>query len=719
MGNRRLTSTKYFLLAAAVTVMMPFAARAQGGFVEYEDLPMPEVEVDGSVLQSLGTAQKTANSPAVAPALRPPSSAPSAPMLTGPALTDSSVAGKGSGGARTKGPLLTEAGPEPVRTAGETPVSSGYKAASPPVVLTEAVELPLKDKTVRQPLFQSSTPLGAKGQAPEIAPVVRDVPVVAKAPAVPAQKPVALQAAPKSAPVILGGDPAAEPPKPKPVAAVAPVIREVPAPEVRPEPIPAAVAKFDAPIPGRKPERQDVAEVPAEKPVALAAAAAEPEIADAPIAPVVHPPLPMNVVPVEPQEPAPAVITQAAPLAVPAPVPVPAETRKASILKDKIFAALDRPLVKTPAPGTVIGKDVEHEPLPVAAAPAPKTETVEEPFETAVLSMRTSTKHSNSLNPAEGVPPAAIPAPVEMAAVADLTPVTSANPQKADNWRQDNPEVLIEEIPGPGRRPEIQTASEEFVQQARRTVLETYTVMRRDGADMPAMPKAKVAGEPLAAPQRLSVADLASDPLAQQIVDMTPEEVAQAISSIAPASGRYLGRELNAVSKPRIVRQEGERIYRSRNRAAKAAENSAAQPPPPQEPAPMQQASVTPKDIIASVQKDLHSPAAAPAPSAYALTFPAGEADLPAEAKSTIDSGVVGALKSQPQARIQIIAWASAPDGKEGSARRTSLSRALAVRSYLIGQGIDATRMDVRAMGVQTDPKAAPDKVDLILAPVT
>lgn len=702
-----------------MTVMMPLAAQAQDGFVEYEDLPMPEVEVDGSVLQSLGPAQ-TGNSPVAAPALRPPSPAPSAPMLTGPALTDSTAAETGSARARApKGPLLTEAGPEPVRAAAQAPVGSGYKAVSPPpVVLTEAAELPLKDKTARQPLFQPSMPLGAKAQASEIVPVVRDVPVVAKAPAVPEQKPVAQKTLPKSAPVILGGDTAAEPPKPKPVATVAgiaPVIREAPAPEVRPEPIPAAVAKLDVPVPGKKPEREDVvAEIPVEKPVTVAAVAAEPVIADVPVAPVVHAPLPMNVAPVETQAPAPA-----APLAAPAPAPV--ETKKASILKDKVFAALDRPLVKTPAPGTVIGKDVEHEPLPmpVAAAPAPKTETVEKQAETAVLSMRTSTKHSNSLNPAEGAPVAsAIPAPVETAAVADLTPVPNADPEKADNWRQDNPEVLIKDVPVPGRRPEIQTASKGFVQQARRTVLETYTVMRHDGADMPAMPKPKVAGEPLAAPQRLSVADLASDPLAQQIVDMTPEEVARAISNIAPASGRYLGRELNAVSKPRIVRQEGERIYRSRNRTGKAAENSAAQTPL-QEPAPVQQASVTPKDI-ASVQKDMPSPAvAAPTPSAYALTFPAGEADLPAEAKSTIDSGVVGALKSQPQARIQIVAWASAPDGKEGSARRTSLSRALAVRSYLIGQGIDATRMDVRAMGVQTDPKAAPDKVDLILAPVT
>lgn len=703
--------------------MMPLAAQAQEGFVEYKDLPLPEVEVDGSVLQSLGPAQ-AGNSSAAAPALRPPAPAPSAPMLTGPELTDSAAAVETRpAGVKPGRPLLTDAGPEPVRAATDA-VNTGYRAVSPPVALTDADSL-TKDKAAPQPLFQSSVPLGAREAAPVVVPAVRDVPALAKAPAIPVQKPVAMQIAPKPAPVILGGDPAAQPPKPKPViaAAIAPVIREVPAPELKSEAKPdlVAAAKLDIPVPGRKPAREDVAAAPVEKPVTLAAVSEpEPEIPDVPAAPVSPSPQPVNAVSIEPEAPAQAVIAPAvmaeAPLAVPAPAPV--ETRKAAMLKDKIFAALDRPLAKTPAPGTVIRKDAENEPLPlpVAAAVTPEPAVIEKPAETAVLSMRTSTKHSNSLNPAEGAPPARkeapVPAPVETAA-ADLTPVPDAVPEKEENGRQDKPEVLIKDVPVPGRRPEIQTASREFVQQARRTALETYTVMRRDGADMPAMPKAKVAGEPLASPQRLSVADLASDPLAQQIVDMTPEEVARAMSSIAPASGRYIGRELNAVSKPRIVRQEGERIYRSRNRVKT---ESSAQPQ--QESMPVQQASVTPEDMGAA-RKDLPQSSLVAAPSAYALTFPAGEADLPVEAKSTIDSGIVGALKSQPQARVQIVAWASAPDGKEGSARRTSLSRALAVRSYLISQGIDATRMDVRAMGVQTDPKAAPDKVDLILAPVT
>lgn len=698
-----------------MTVMMPLAAQAQEGFVEYKDLPLPEVEVDGSVLQSLGPAQ-AGNSSVAAPALRPPAPAPSAPMLTGPELTGSAAAVETRPtGAKPGRPLLTDAGPESVRAATDA-VNTGYRAVSPPVALTDAESLP-KDKAALKPLFQSSVPLDVR----EAAPVV--VPALAKAPALPAQKPVAMQIAPKPAPVILGGDPAAQPPKPKPViaAAIAPVIREIPAPELEPEarPAPVAAAKLDIPVPGRKPAREDVAAAPVEKPVTLAAVSErEPEIPDAPAVPVIPSPQPLNAVSIEPEAPAPSVIAPAAmaeaPLDVPAPAPV--ETKKAAMLKDKIFAALDRPLAKTPAPGTVIRKDAENEPLPVAAAVAPEPAAIEKPAETVVLSMRTSTKHSNSLNPAEGAPPARkdapASAPVETAA-ASLTPVPDAAPEKEESGRQDNPEVLIKDVPVPGRRPEIQTASREFVQQARRTALETYTVMRRDGADMPAMPKAKVAGEPLASPQRLSVADLASDPLAQQIVDMTPEEVARAMSSIAPASGRYLGRELNAVSKPRIVRQEGERIYRSRNRVK--TESSV---PPQQESMPVQQASVTPEDMGAA-RKDLTQPSAGAAPSAYALTFPAGEADLPVEAKSAIDSGIVGALKNQPQARVQIVAWASAPDGKEGSARRTSLSRALAVRSYLISQGIDATRMDVRAMGVQTDPKAAPDKVDLILAPVT
>lgn len=69
------------------------------------------------------------------------------------------------------------------------------------------------------------------------------------------------------------------------------------------------------------------------------------------------------------------------------------------------------------------------------------------------------------------------------------------------------------------------------------------------------------------------------------------------------------------------------------------------------------------------------------------------------------------------QHRIQIKAFAStAPDQHPSHARRLSLSRALAVRSHLIKQGVPSTIIDVRALGEPKDGMPA-DRVDVLLLP--
>jgi len=52
--------------------------------------------------------------------------------------------------------------------------------------------------------------------------------------------------------------------------------------------------------------------------------------------------------------------------------------------------------------------------------------------------------------------------------------------------------------------------------------------------------------------------------------------------------------------------------------------------------------------------------------------------------------------------------------GDASKARRLSLSRALAVRTYLIEQGIGSTRIDVRALGNAAEG-GPPDRVDLLM----
>jgi outer membrane protein OmpA-like peptidoglycan-associated protein len=85
---------------------------------------------------------------------------------------------------------------------------------------------------------------------------------------------------------------------------------------------------------------------------------------------------------------------------------------------------------------------------------------------------------------------------------------------------------------------------------------------------------------------------------------------------------------------------------------------------------------------------------------------------LPDDAKAEL-LGLVGKLEADDTLRLQIEAYAAGTTDTASKARRLSLSRALAVRSYLIEQGVRSTRMDVHALGNKaSDPPAPADRVD-------
>jgi outer membrane protein OmpA-like peptidoglycan-associated protein len=81
--------------------------------------------------------------------------------------------------------------------------------------------------------------------------------------------------------------------------------------------------------------------------------------------------------------------------------------------------------------------------------------------------------------------------------------------------------------------------------------------------------------------------------------------------------------------------------------------------------------------------------------------------------QSTLNSEILTFLSKHNDARLQIQSFAGEP-GSDSDARRISLSRALSVRDYLLGKGIEPSRIDVRAMGNNTKEMPA-DRVDLIL----
>ena len=94
------------------------------------------------------------------------------------------------------------------------------------------------------------------------------------------------------------------------------------------------------------------------------------------------------------------------------------------------------------------------------------------------------------------------------------------------------------------------------------------------------------------------------------------------------------------------------------------------------------------------------------------ITFPADSADIPDATKAQLDA-LAQKMAGDDNIRIQLLAYASGTSDQASRARRMSLSRALAVRSYLIKAGVRSTRMDVRALGNNVEGSPA-DRVDII-----
>ena len=95
------------------------------------------------------------------------------------------------------------------------------------------------------------------------------------------------------------------------------------------------------------------------------------------------------------------------------------------------------------------------------------------------------------------------------------------------------------------------------------------------------------------------------------------------------------------------------------------------------------------------------------------IAFGMEETGLPSSAATAL-TPVVEQMKSDTELRVQLLAYASSADGSASSVRRKSLSRALSVRKFLMDQGVQSTRIEVRALGDQNEG-GAPDRVDAVV----
>ena len=91
--------------------------------------------------------------------------------------------------------------------------------------------------------------------------------------------------------------------------------------------------------------------------------------------------------------------------------------------------------------------------------------------------------------------------------------------------------------------------------------------------------------------------------------------------------------------------------------------------------------------------------------------FAPGGSELNSTARKSLDK-IATKLNSNEKIRMQLMAYAGEQKMTASKARRLSLSRALAVRTYLISKGIRGTRIDVRALGNKLS-SGLPNRVDL------
>ena len=95
------------------------------------------------------------------------------------------------------------------------------------------------------------------------------------------------------------------------------------------------------------------------------------------------------------------------------------------------------------------------------------------------------------------------------------------------------------------------------------------------------------------------------------------------------------------------------------------------------------------------------------------IRFDGMSATVPPDAERQL--GQIAKQYANSEDRIQLKAYAGSTSSDGGSgARRLSLSRALAVRTYLIDNGVRSTRIDVRALGAAAD-NGAPDRGDVVV----
>lgn len=107
---------------------------------------------------------------------------------------------------------------------------------------------------------------------------------------------------------------------------------------------------------------------------------------------------------------------------------------------------------------------------------------------------------------------------------------------------------------------------------------------------------------------------------------------------------------------------------------------------------------------------DKSATTAAPTTAGLRLTFATGESNLSPESTASIKQLTEAAPPGETT--FNVLAYAPGKTDDPSTARRVSLSRAMAVRSALVADGVPSARIFVRALGEQYGD-GPPDRVDI------
>lgn len=93
------------------------------------------------------------------------------------------------------------------------------------------------------------------------------------------------------------------------------------------------------------------------------------------------------------------------------------------------------------------------------------------------------------------------------------------------------------------------------------------------------------------------------------------------------------------------------------------------------------------------------------------VRFSSGKTEIPAQAQASLDQLVQRLLVSRE--RVRLAGFSGKAGDYSSGARRLSLARALAIRTYLVSKGVSVDRVDVLAFGGASD--GISDRVDVLV----